>query len=352
MRLLADAGLNAYRFGIEWARIEPRPRAVLPRRARALPAHDRHRDRARPHPGRDPAPLHQPAVVRRGRRLARRHGAVDRFARLRRDGLRRSSTASSGSCTINEPNMLAIMIAHGRRDADADAGRREWHEPHRRRDAPRPCCPLPIPEIGRTADRRAPRRPRRSLRERTDAEVGWTVANRALRRPPGQRGASSGELRVRPGGRLPRGGPRRRLHRRAVLLQPGGRTRTASCRTRRARTTPSSGRPTGPTRSASRSATRGGHRRSADPGHRERHRHRRRRTADRLHGRSAGSPVRRDRRRRRRARLPALERCSTTTSGATGSPPSGSIAVDRETFERTPKPSLAWLGEVARRGLN
>ncbi|MFF4771642.1 family 1 glycosylhydrolase [Microtetraspora fusca] len=30
MRLLADAGLNAYRFGIEWARIEPEPGQVVP----------------------------------------------------------------------------------------------------------------------------------------------------------------------------------------------------------------------------------------------------------------------------------------------------------------------------------
>ncbi|MFI1711644.1 family 1 glycosylhydrolase [Streptomyces griseoruber] len=31
-------------------------------------------------------------------------------------------------------------------------------------------------------------------------------------------------------------------------------------------------------------------------------------------------------------------------------PTLGLIAVDRETFERHPKPSLAWLGDVARRG--
>ncbi|MET8211219.1 family 1 glycosylhydrolase [Streptomyces sp. NPDC005373] len=31
-------------------------------------------------------------------------------------------------------------------------------------------------------------------------------------------------------------------------------------------------------------------------------------------------------------------------------PTFGLIAVDRKTFTRTPKPSLAWLGEVARRG--
>ena len=30
-------------------------------------------------------------------------------------------------------------------------------------------------------------------------------------------------------------------------------------------------------------------------------------------------------------------------------PTFGLIAIDRETFERTPKPSLAWLGQVAQR---
>ncbi|MDJ0458658.1 family 1 glycosylhydrolase [Arthrobacter sp. NQ7] len=47
MELLATAGLNSYRFGIEWARIEPPSRAVLARRACALPSHDRHRPRPR-----------------------------------------------------------------------------------------------------------------------------------------------------------------------------------------------------------------------------------------------------------------------------------------------------------------
>jgi beta-glucosidase len=30
-------------------------------------------------------------------------------------------------------------------------------------------------------------------------------------------------------------------------------------------------------------------------------------------------------------------------------PTFGLVAVDRQTFARTPKPSLAWLGEVAKR---
>ncbi|HCJ49586.1 MAG TPA: beta-glucosidase, partial [Microbacterium sp.] len=32
-------------------------------------------------------------------------------------------------------------------------------------------------------------------------------------------------------------------------------------------------------------------------------------------------------------------------------PTFGLIGVDRETFERTPKPSLAWLGDLAQRGI-
>ena len=85
MQLIADAGLDTYRFGIEWARIEPRSRPCLPGRARPLPAHDRHRSRAWSPPDHYSEPLHDPAVVRRGRRLERRHG-VRAVARLHRHG--------------------------------------------------------------------------------------------------------------------------------------------------------------------------------------------------------------------------------------------------------------------------
>ena len=47
IRLLADAGLNAYRFGLEWSRIEPVRGQLLEGRARALPPDDRHRAGAR-----------------------------------------------------------------------------------------------------------------------------------------------------------------------------------------------------------------------------------------------------------------------------------------------------------------
>ncbi len=40
--MLADLGLNAYRFSVEWSRIEPEPGCLLPSRPRPLPADGRH----------------------------------------------------------------------------------------------------------------------------------------------------------------------------------------------------------------------------------------------------------------------------------------------------------------------
>ncbi len=65
--------------------------------------------------------------------------------------------------------------------------------------------------------------------------------------------------------------------------------------------------------------------------------------------RGAARPGRRDRRRRRRPRLHALEPAGQLRVVLGYEPTFGLVAVDRETFVRTPKPSLAWLGEVARR---
>ena len=66
----AELGLNTYRFSIEWARIEPEPRALLDGDARSLPADDRGLPRARPYAGGDVQPLHLPPVVLGRRRLA------------------------------------------------------------------------------------------------------------------------------------------------------------------------------------------------------------------------------------------------------------------------------------------
>ncbi|MBB5783328.1 beta-glucosidase/6-phospho-beta-glucosidase/beta-galactosidase [Nonomuraea jabiensis] len=58
MRLLADAGLNSYRFGLEWARIEPEPGEY----SRAALAHYRRMiDTAPPRTSSTPVPTPGPA---------------------------------------------------------------------------------------------------------------------------------------------------------------------------------------------------------------------------------------------------------------------------------------------------
>ena len=105
MRLLADAGLNAYRFGIEWARIEPVPGAF----SRAELAHYRRMIDTALELGLTPVVtlnhFTAAAVVRRRGRLARGAGALDRFARY----VKRRPTILDDVpwvATINEPNML------------------------------------------------------------------------------------------------------------------------------------------------------------------------------------------------------------------------------------------------------
>ncbi|MEU7838356.1 family 1 glycosylhydrolase [Nonomuraea sp. NPDC049129] len=71
MRLLADAGLNAYRFSLEWSRIEPSPGKFSRAQLAPLPPHDRYSYPAGHHAGGDAAPLHPSALVRRKRRVAR-----------------------------------------------------------------------------------------------------------------------------------------------------------------------------------------------------------------------------------------------------------------------------------------
>ncbi|MDW6064359.1 family 1 glycosylhydrolase [Streptomyces sp. FXJ1.4098] len=151
------------------------------------------------------------------------------------------------------------------------------------------------------------------------------------------------------GGPLPPRGPRGRLPRRAVVHQPVGEQGRHRSRSREPRQHPHRlGVPTG--RPRHRSATcLGGHGGDPPARHRERHRHRRRHTPDRLHDGGAGAPVRRG---RRGGRRPGYLHWSALDNFEWGrwAPTFGLIAVDRETFERTPKPSLAWLGSVARKG--
>jgi beta-glucosidase len=172
MRLLADAGLNAYRFGIEWARVEPEPGEF----SRAELAHYRRMiDTAR---GLGLEPVITLHHFSSPGWFADEGGwtsptAVDRFSRY----VERTCTILhdvNWVVTINEPNILALMsgmtaaVAEGV-DINLGAGMR---------------MPSPSVEIGEALVR-AHRAAVAVVREHTSAKVGWTVAQQALVPAPG-----------------------------------------------------------------------------------------------------------------------------------------------------------------------
>lgn len=184
MRLAADAGLNAYRFGIEWARIEPRPGQF----SRAELAHYRRMIDTAWSLGLTPVvTLHHFTNPRwfaeDGGWLA--DGAVDRF----RSYAEAAASILEGVpyiATMNEPNMLAMMTGMARLAADPEA-MKQWQSPTMDTEdavAVRLQFPDPDVEVGRCLIE-AHHAVRSILRERTGAKVGWTVANRAYRARPG-----------------------------------------------------------------------------------------------------------------------------------------------------------------------
>lgn len=110
-----------------------RARTGLPRRTRPLPAHDRNGLRARPDPGRDPPPLHQPPLVRPGGRLARRTRGRP-VPDLRRDGRADPRRRRMG----RDHERTEHAGHHGRHGAGPaePAGRRGVAEPHPRQRGP------------------------------------------------------------------------------------------------------------------------------------------------------------------------------------------------------------------------
>jgi beta-glucosidase len=181
IRLLAEAGLNTYRFGIEWARIEPLPGRV----SKAALAHYRRMIEACFAAGVTPfVTLHH---FTSPRWFAEEGGwgsdrAVDRF----RSYVERTTSILEGVewiCTINEPNMLAIMAREAETALDPSSGQ-EWLSPTLEADKPRPVKPAPPVEIGRRLAS-AHHAACEVLRERTDAKIGWTIANRAFETRPG-----------------------------------------------------------------------------------------------------------------------------------------------------------------------
>lgn len=180
MRLMADAGLNAYRFGIEWARIEPRPGQF----SLAELAHYRRMIETARGLGLTPVvTLHHFTNPRwfsdEGGWLSEK--AVDRF----RSYAEAAASILEGVpyiATINEPNMLAMMIGMAALAADPEKAT-QWESPTidtQTAGVVRPPLPAPDPEIGRRLIE-AHHAVRDILRERTGAKVGWTVANRAFR---------------------------------------------------------------------------------------------------------------------------------------------------------------------------
>jgi beta-glucosidase len=180
MQLLADAGLNAYRFGIEWARIEPRPGEF----SRAELAHYRRMITTARDLGLEPVvTLHHFTNPRwfmeEGGWLGAK--AVERFEKY--------VEAAAGIledvewvCTLNEPNMLALMVAMSRQ-AQQSVAADSWLSPTVE-GAARPVLPNPDPDAsGRLIE--AHHAAREVLRKHADAKVGWTVACQALTPTPG-----------------------------------------------------------------------------------------------------------------------------------------------------------------------
>ncbi|SDZ47523.1 family 1 glycosylhydrolase [Herbiconiux ginsengi] len=182
MQLLADAGLNAYRFGIEWARIEPRPGQF----SLAELAHYRRMIETAINFGLTPVVTLQ--HFSNPRWFAEEGGwygphAVERF----RSYVTKATTILDGVewvATINEPNMQAMMGMM--MEAFASGPVPDWQSPtvEGEPDVGAHSLPTPEPRFGAPLVE-AHHAVRDIIRERVGAKVGWTVANGALTAKPG-----------------------------------------------------------------------------------------------------------------------------------------------------------------------
>jgi beta-glucosidase len=168
MRLLADAGLDAYRFSIEWARIEPVEGAF----SRAELAHYRRMIETARSLGLEPVvTLHHFSEPQWFTDLGSWLGprAIELFVRY----VRRAAEILDGVAwvvTINEPNMVALMKGMARSYAATG-------------ELPSMQSP-PDEEIGRVLVR-AHTEAVTALRELVPAKLGWSVATQAILPTPG-----------------------------------------------------------------------------------------------------------------------------------------------------------------------
>jgi beta-glucosidase len=180
MRLLAEVGLTSYRFGIEWARIEPNPGQI----SRAALAHYRRMIDTAIGFGLTPVvTLHH---FTGPRWFADDGGWLGPKGIGRFQAYVQSAAGILGGvewvCTMNEPNMLAIMVWMS--DPVRSAAARKQMLTPTVVDGLYPVLPDPDPEVGlRLAE--AHHAAREILKRETDARVGWTVANQALTATPG-----------------------------------------------------------------------------------------------------------------------------------------------------------------------
>jgi beta-glucosidase len=175
MRLLAEAGLNAYRFGIEWARIEPEKG----RWSNAQLAHYRRMIDVARDLGLEPVvTLHH---FTSPHWFAQDGGwmgddAIERWSMY----IEKVSSILDGVrwvCTINEPNMVALMGVFLSASISSGAGDGGFTLAHDEPFMPDTALGERLIEAHGAAVR--------ILRERTQANVGWTIAQQAFTPTPG-----------------------------------------------------------------------------------------------------------------------------------------------------------------------
>lgn len=177
MRLLADAGLNSYRFGIEWARIEPVPGHI----SRAELQHYRRMINTAFELGLTPVVTLQHFTVplwfsHEGGWLA--DTAIERW-RSYVEATTEILHDVPWIVTINEPNILALMwllddalATHGIEGLNLSAGAQTLASV-----VPDEGISLRLIEAHHAA--------REVLKSRVGGNVGWTVANQSFERTPG-----------------------------------------------------------------------------------------------------------------------------------------------------------------------
>lgn len=187
MELLAGAGCTAYRFGIEWARIEPRPGQV----SRAELAHYRRMIDTALQLGLEPVITLQHFTTplwfaEEGGWLG--ENAVARFASF----VTTATQILDGVqwvATMNEPNMQAMMVML--QEAMRSGQLAQWQSPtldgQAQRERIAANLPVPEPRFGHRMVE-LHHAVREIVRERTGAKVGWTIANGALTAIPGSEG--------------------------------------------------------------------------------------------------------------------------------------------------------------------